>query len=249
MGLTLVVPAAGKGSRLAEKADGKPKVMIRIGEKPVLQFALDAGLRMPVSDIVIVIGSDGCEIERFFGASYCGLPIRYVTQPKPLGLAHAVSLSERYVSDSMVVINGDEIFLDNRQAEMYRLFLDTGADGVVGYLLTSETERIQIGYGMDVAPDGRVVKLIEKPKETWNSILGVGTWLLRKVFFDFFVETPVNQARGERDFVDVIQLMINRGKLILGFDLKGEFVNLNMPEDLKRAESALGRRVQIVAGF
>jgi dTDP-glucose pyrophosphorylase len=248
MDLTLVVPAAGRGSRLAQNTAGRPKVMINVGGKPILQFVLDAGLKTPIDRVVIIVGPDGKQILDFFGTSYRGVTIHYVTQPNPLGLAHAVSLAEPYVRDAMLVINGDEIFLDSQHLEMYRFMAEIHADGLVGFLETSESERILLGYGLDLASDGRIEKLIEKPKAAWNNILGVGTWLVRREFFDFHRRTPINEMRGERDFVSVIQLMVDEGRLIYGFDLKGTFINLNRPQDLTRAEAALGIRARVADG-
>ena len=244
MDVTLTIPAAGRGTRLSLKNSGGPKVMIPVGGRPLLEFVLEAGMRVPLNRIVIVIGVGGEQIQGHFGTSYHGVPILYVTQPEPLGLAHAVSMSERYVTDAMLVINGDEIFLDNRHSEMYRFIEESDADGLVGFLRTSETERIQIGYGMDLEADGRVLKLVEKPKAAWNDILGVGTWFVRRDFFEFYSRTRISETRGERDFVDVLQLMVDEGKSVYGFDLKGEFINLNRPEDLTRAEALLGRRAR-----
>jgi UDP-N-acetylglucosamine diphosphorylase / glucose-1-phosphate thymidylyltransferase / UDP-N-acetylgalactosamine diphosphorylase / glucosamine-1-phosphate N-acetyltransferase / galactosamine-1-phosphate N-acetyltransferase len=244
MDLTLVVPAAGKGSRLAQSTAGKPKVMMNVAGKPVLQFVLDAGLQAPLSRIVIIVGSDGTDIKDFFGTSYRGIAIHYVTQSAALGLAHAVSLAESCVPDTMLVINGDEIFLDSRHLEMFRFMTEKDADGVVGFLETSESERILMGYGLDLGPDGRVEKLVEKPNAAWNNILGVGTWLVRRDFFDSYKCTPISEARRERDLVSVIQLMVDRGRRIYGFNLMGTFINLNRPQDLLRAEAALGSRAK-----
>jgi NDP-sugar pyrophosphorylase family protein len=86
-----------------------------------------------------------------------------------------------------------------------------------------------------------VTRLLEKPKTPWNEILGVATWLHRAEFFDHFRRTPLNPVRRERDFVDVIQLMVDDRSRIYGFDLRGEFINVNTSEDLLRAERTLAR--------
>jgi dTDP-glucose pyrophosphorylase len=240
--ITLVVPAAGRGSRLLGDANTIPKGLIPVCGTPLLQYVLDVGLDLPISRIVMVISPRGQAIWQHFGPSYRNTPINYVVQPEPLGLAHAVSMAEPYVKDWFLVVNGDEIFSNCCHNRMKEFVEQSSADGLVGYLHTPEPRRIQIGYGMSLALDGRVEKLIEKPKTTWNDILGVGTWLHRADFFDYFRRTPIHPVRNERDFVSVIQLMVDDGQRIYGFDLDGEFFNVNRPEDLDSAEAALGRR-------
>src|SRR5215469_11800523 len=142
--VVLVVPAAGLGSRLPLSSSGAPKPMMRVNGDPILQYVLDAGLKAQVCRVVIIVGRAGEIIKNTFGHSYRGVPIHYVSQPEPLGLAHAVSLAERHVREAMIVINGDEIFVDSRHHAMRALFDRTGADGVVGFLRTDEPERIRI---------------------------------------------------------------------------------------------------------
>ena len=246
MDITLVIPAAGRGSRLLGQNTSTTKGMIPVCDAPLLQHVIDVGIELPVSRIVIVISPNGRATKQYFGDSYLGIPVHYVVQPEPLGIAHAVSLAEYYVKKWFLVINGDELFINCRHSGIIEVLERQDADGVVGYLHTTDRRRIQIGYGMRLAVDGRVEKLVEKPKETWNDILGVGTWLHGLEFFDYFKRTPIHPVRNERDFVSVIQLMIDEGRSIFGFDLKGEFFNINTSEDLKNAEGALRRRTNLL---
>ena len=245
MDITLVIPAAGRGSRLLDQATQIPKGMVPVGGAPLLQYVLDAGLELPISRIAIVINHKGDLIKQYFGYSYRQTPIHYVVQPEPLGIAHAVSMAEFLVKEWFVVINGDELFTNCRHAGIKKFIEQKGADGVVGYLHTSEPQRIQIGYGMTLTKDRRVERLIEKPPAPWNDILGVGTWMHRLDFFEYFRRTPNHPVRNERDFVSVIQLMIDDGQRMFGFDLRGEFFNINRREDLEKAEAALRRQVAI----
>jgi NDP-sugar pyrophosphorylase family protein len=248
MDLTLVIPAAGRGSRFPRDNPRTPKGMILVAGKPILEFVVMAGLQSPANRIVFVISKDGDAIPEYFGCTYEGVPVSYVIQTESLGLAHAVSLVERHVSEFMLIINGDEIYLKTLNSLMCDYLAEVSADGLVGYLRTSESHHIRRGYGMTLDPSGRVLKLIEKPRETWNDVLGVGTWIVRAEFFDFFRRTPFNELREERDFVEVVQLMVNEGRAMYGFDMKGDFVNINTPADLVRAEAALAENFKLLHG-
>jgi glucose-1-phosphate thymidylyltransferase len=236
---TLVVPVAGRGSRIHSICANQPKCLMAVGGRPILHYVLDAGLQAPVERIVIVINSVGNAVVSTIGDEYAGVPVYYVLQPSPMGLAHAVTLAEPYVSDAMLVINGDEIFVKCKHRSAWRHFVESEADAVVGYIRTDKPERITIGYGMDLAFDGRVLRLEEKPAIPRNDVLGVGTWLLRRTWFDFYESTSPSPLRGERDFVSVIQKMLDCGNIIHSFDLSGWFFNINTPADLLEAGKML----------
>jgi dTDP-glucose pyrophosphorylase len=238
MDLTLVIPAAGRGTRLRPETVSCPKVMIIVGGKPLLQHVLDVGHLYPLSRIVIIVNSEGAPIRDHFGGSSRGVPINYVLQNDPTGLADAVYLARSHVRDRMLVINGDEIFIGGRHSEMIGILLARGSDALVGYVKTDTPTRICGGYGLEVAASGRVVRLVEKPTATWNDNLGVGVWMLGRNFFDFFYSAPVHPARKERDLVAVIQCMIDRGLAVHGIDLGGVFFNINTPGDRILAEFA-----------
>jgi len=167
--------------------------------------------------------------------------MRYVVQEKPEGLAQAVSLAQPFVANSMLVLNGDEIIAGGRLADIRRYAEQKAADGIVGYLTDVDRDRISRAYGLAVDSSGRVEQLAEKPPLPWNNLLGVGVWLLGKEYFDCFNRTAINACRGERDFVAVVQKMIDEGSNIYGMDLRAGFVNVNTPDDLREAESLLDR--------
>lgn len=233
--LTLVVPAAGLGTRLASVSARRPKCLLPLDGRPILCHVLDTGLLLPAHRIVIVVNSEDSPIVREIGARYAGVPVFYVVQDKALGLAHAVTRAEPYVRHSMLVINADEIYVDSCHAGAWNEFAARDAEAMVGYLHSSDPGVISTGYALTLSPDGRVLHLEEKPRHPWNDLLGVGTWLLRRSWFEAYRETEINPVRGERDFVAVIQTIIGDGGLVCGFDLGGRFYNINTAADLERA--------------
>ena len=73
--LTLVIPAAGRGSRLSAVCRGRPKCLIEVGGRPIMHYAIDAGLLAPVDRIVIVVSPAGAVIREAIGQHYAGVPI------------------------------------------------------------------------------------------------------------------------------------------------------------------------------
>jgi NDP-sugar pyrophosphorylase family protein len=239
MDLTLVVPAAGRGTRLWPRTANTPKPMISVGGRPILEYVLKFGRQVGVERIALVIAPEGHAIQEYFGRSYRGIPIYYVMQPDPRGLANAVALAEPYVRDMMLVINGDELFLHSRHNRLRCVLEDARADGLVGFVRTDNPARISTGYGLDVGDEMRITRLVEKPDKPWNDLLGVGTWLLGREYFDQFEATPTHPTRSERDFVAVVQRLIDHGYKIVATDLGCIFFNINTEEDRLRAERFL----------
>jgi UDP-N-acetylglucosamine diphosphorylase / glucose-1-phosphate thymidylyltransferase / UDP-N-acetylgalactosamine diphosphorylase / glucosamine-1-phosphate N-acetyltransferase / galactosamine-1-phosphate N-acetyltransferase len=239
MALVLVVPAAGLGTRLHSVTGNRPKVMVSLCGQPLLRYVLQTGMKLPVQRIVILVAPDGSAIQQYFGTNFGGIPISYVSQIEPRGLADAVALAEPYVENVMLVLNGDELYVNTRHEFLLHFLESAQADGVVGYVRTTDLPRISTGYALCLDANSVVSKLVEKPPEPWNDLLGVGTWLLGKGYFSCFRNTPLDKVRGERDFVAVVQRMSDGGDVIRGMDLGGEFVNVNSPEDIAKAELLL----------
>lgn len=249
--LTLVIPAAGLGTRLSAVCAKRPKCLLPLEGRPILCHVLDTGLSLPVTRIVLIVNGPESPIAQEIGPRYAGVPVYYAIQDKPLGLAHAVTCAEHYIQQSMLVINSDEIYVGSRHAASWERFAARNAEAMVGYVRCCEPSVIRTGYALALAEGGRVLRLEEKPQNPWNDLLGVGSWLLRNSWFQAYRQTPVNPDRGERDFVAVIQTMVRRGGLVLGFDLGGRFFNINTATDLERARREIigprGRHAQAAA--
>lgn len=239
MDLTLIVPAAGMGSRLRPRTEYTPKPMIPVGGRPILEYVLELGRRAAVDRIALVIAESGHAIRRHFGTTYAGIPIHYVVQPEPRGLAHAVTLAGHCVRDKMLVINGDELYFNGCHDELPRLLEQTRADGLVGFVKTDDPRRICTGYGLELDDTMKITRLVEKPDRPWNDLLGVGTWLLGHEYFDHFEATAAHPGRGERDFVGVVQRLIDHGYQIFAVEVSCQFYNINHEEDRMRAERFL----------
>jgi NDP-sugar pyrophosphorylase family protein len=105
----------------------------------------------------------------------------------------------------------------------------------VGYLGGQSWDVIKKNYSI-VARNGSIAEFEEKPRHQVNSLLGTGTWGLTRTFFDYAALALTNNPPEKRSFVDALQLMVDDNHLIQGYDLKGSYVNVNSPADIRRAE-------------
>ena len=103
-----VVLAAGRGTRMRPLTDRRPKPLLPVGDRTLLESVFDTA-RDVADEFVVVTGYRGEAIRESIGDSYRGLPVHYVEQPEALGTAHAVAQAEPIVDDEFLVLNGDVV--------------------------------------------------------------------------------------------------------------------------------------------
>lgn len=103
-----VILAAGEGSRLRPLTNHRPKPMLPVGNRPLLESVIEAVSAAGVSEIVLVVGYQRERIQSHFGdGDQWGVDIRYVTQEKQLGTGHALLQAEQYIGTDFIALNGD----------------------------------------------------------------------------------------------------------------------------------------------
>lgn len=154
-----VILAAGEGTRLEPLTNVRPKPMLPVANRPILEHVLEAVRAAGIDDVVLVVGYRRRRIQNYFGdGNEWGVDITYVVQKTQLGSGHALRQAEPVVGEDIVVLNGDQIVtstaIENALAERER----TG-DSVMTVSRTAETHL----YGVVDIADGRAVDLVEKP--------------------------------------------------------------------------------------
>lgn len=101
--------AAGAGTRLRPLTLETPKPMIKIKNKPLIQYNLEK-LPSEISEIIIVVNYLKEQIQNYFGDQFQGKPIKYVEQKEMLGTGHAVKICEDLIKGKFLVLMGDDIY-------------------------------------------------------------------------------------------------------------------------------------------
>ena len=104
-----VILAAGKSTRTYPLTLTKPKPLLKVANKTLLEHNLD-NLNHIVDEVIIVVGYKKKLIKDFIGDTYKNLKIRYVEQEQQLGTAHAVSVTEPYIKERFILLMGDDIY-------------------------------------------------------------------------------------------------------------------------------------------
>jgi len=200
------VLAAGEGRRLEPLTNRRPKPMLSIAGKPLLEYVLDAIVDAGIDDVVFVVGYARERIQTHFGdGDDWGVDLSYVVQEKQLGTAHAIAQAEEAVDDAFVVLNGDRILEPT---------CITGVCQVLEYEdapVMAVTRSTDPGsYGVVELDDDRVVALAEKPHEASSELINAGVYGFEPSVFDAIRQTEADE-RGERKITDTLSTTVESG--------------------------------------
>ncbi len=231
-----VILAAGKGTRMLPFSESYPKPILPIGGKPLLVHQIEAMRELGIRDVIIVIGHLGYEIVRLLGdGSGLGVRLRYVEQEETLGIAHALSKIERMVDRPFFLFLGDIFFETDDLGQMLERMGDGGRDDTAAVLAVKrETDReaIMRNFVVHVGEDGRVTRVVEKPRRPRTDLKGCGLYFFDVAIFDAIRRTPRTAMRDEYEITDSIQIFIDDGWRVEAAEVVREDLNLSFPSDL-----------------
>jgi len=231
-----VILAAGEGTRLRPLTEDKPKVLVEVDDKPILEDVFDNLIDVGVDEFVVVVGYLKEKIMEQYADEYRGVPITYAHQREQLGLAHALLQAEPHVDDDFVLMLGDNVFrgnlgdVINRQGESR-----ADAAFLVEEVPMEEASR----YGVcDTNEYGEIVRVVEKPDDPPSNLVMTGFYTFTPaIFHACHLVQPSD--RGEYEITDAIDLLIHSGRTIDAIRLDGWRVDVGYPEDRERAEELI----------
>ena len=226
-----VVLAAGRGTRMRPLTDRRPKPLLPVGDRSLLEQVFDTA-RDVVDEFVVVTGYRGEAIREAIGESYRDHPVSYVEQAEPLGTAHAVAQAAPVVDDDFLVLNGDVVV----DASLPRALAD--ADGTAVAATEVADPR---AYGvLSTAADGSLSGIIEKPDDPPTNLANVGCYAFEPAVFEYIDRTPESE-RGEYEITTTIELLLEDGHRIEVAPYEGTWLDVGRPWELLEAnELALG---------
>jgi UDP-N-acetylglucosamine diphosphorylase/glucosamine-1-phosphate N-acetyltransferase len=239
-----VVLAAGEGVRLQPITATRPKHLIKVGGKPILEYCLDALKASGITEVVIVTHYMGDAIRQFFGnGERMGLKIAYVEQAEMLGTGNAVSVVEPYVDGDFVLVYGDLLFAPEAVADVVHLHEAEKPAAVMAVVSVEKPE----SYGIVELENKKVVKrIIEKPVagKSPSNLANAGLYVFSKEIFDKIKQTKAS-IRGEWELTDALSLLIEGDKTVLASKIsKDDWVDIGRPWDLLEANSWALKRME-----
>ena len=224
-----VILAAGEGNRMRPLTYTRPKVMLPLANKPILEHLLIELKKAGVKDFTIVVGYHGETIRQHFGdGARWGVSIDYVTQRKQLGTAHAVKMVEGFVKGKFLLANGDVLL----KAEDIEKIM---AKHNVTLSLIEMKDTKDLGV---VEVVGNKIKAIhEKVAKPPSNLVNAGVYLLTPEIFSAIARTE-KSPRGEYELTDSLQILLGEDNPISWVKID-QWLNLSYPWDLLTANESL----------
>ena len=215
--MKVIIPLAGKGTRLRPHTHLVPKPMLKIAGKPVMAYILEDLQKLGgVEQVVYVTGHLKEKVEAYTKAEFASLPAVFVEQVVQDGTAGAVKLAQPYVDQDVLIIFVDTIFETDLS-----VIKTTDADGIIWVKEVEDYQR----FGVVVTDaDGNMTQIIEKPSTPISKRANIGLYYIKnwKLLFEG-IEHVLTQPKhkGEYYLTDAFQYMIDKGARIKVIDVEG----------------------------
>ena len=229
-----VILAAGEGSRMRPLTYSRPKVMLPIANKPILEHLLIEAKQAGIKEFIFIVGYCDEQVRDYFGSGKAwGISISYCNQRKQMGTADALRNIEGLIDGKFLVMNGDIIV---GREEIKRL---AGKDDTTMSIVEVENTR---DLGVVEVCEGRVVNIFEKMENPPSRMANAGLYLFPPEIFKNIAETP-KSPRGEYEITDSLLLMMNRGQDVYYEEIES-WLDLSYPWDLLKANESLLNAVE-----
>ena len=227
-----IVLTAGEGQRLRPFTVNRPKAMLSIADKPILQYVVEALAQNGIRNIVLVVGYRKEQVYDYMGAGeQFGVDITYINQEAQLGTAHALLQAWGVAEEEFLVLPGDNLI----EADTISDFMQMKPEAVL-------VKRVDnpVRYGVVTIDGGEVNDIVEKPKEAGSNIVNTGIYAFTAEIFNF--------TDSVLDIPDVLNNMIAGGHTINAVETDGTWLDVVYPWDILSLNAAVLRRIEASLG-
>lgn len=213
--MQVIIPLAGKGTRLRPHTHLVPKPMLKVAGRPVMDWVMDRLQGLDVSELIFITGHLKEQVEAYASNRY-GYPCRYIEQVVQDGTAGAVNLARPHIHEPVLIIFVDTVF----EADL-SIISRTNADGIIWAKEVEDYQR----FGVVVTDrEGFMTRIVEKPKEPISKLANIGLYYIKDVAalwrgIDHVLAQPQNQ--GEYFLTDAFQHMIEHDRRIFTAEVGG----------------------------
>ena len=228
-----LILSGGKGRRLKPFTHTTTKQLLPLANRPILFYIMDMVKELDIKDTGIIISPEwGGSVRTAIGdGSIWDTQITYILQPEPAGLAHAVKIAREFLEDSpFLMVLGDNVYKFNIK-DFAAQFHKCNPDALI--LLKQVGNPSNFGIA-ELGKGSKVIKVEEKPKQPRGNLALAGTYV-----FSPAVHQAINALkpswRGELEITDAIQQLIEMGKEVQGYILRGWWLDTGTTDDILMA--------------
>ena len=224
--------AGGHGTRLRPLTYTGNKHLLPIANKPMLLFGLEHLKSAGIKQVGIILGPIREGVVEIIGdGSKFGLEVTYIEQPDPLGLAHAVKVSQDFIKDEPFVMYLGDNLLKQGVRDFIKIFEEKKLDCLVGVCPVKDPSRFGIA---ELDSNGNISRLVEKPKEPKSNLALIGVYVFGPCIFDA-VNKIKPSFRNELEITDAIQTLVSDKKKVEVEKVSSWWKDTGKPEDLLEA--------------
>lgn len=229
-----VVPVAGRGTRLRPLAEDKPKCLVKLNGKTILEYLLER-MKKSVSTAYLIVRDKDSKIKEKIGKVKYDMDIQCIVQENQLGVAHAVLQAKDEIDDHFLLAMGDNYFSDD-----FDSFIDKWKKSDAGGAILVKNVSKFNNKGTGVWVDDNRVTSIQKYYSETPDLIGCGLIILPPEIFQAIGK--VNKGKNDEfETETAISLLINRDFIFKPIKMKGWRRNINTKEDLEETRLRIKR--------
>ena len=224
-----LILSGGRGTRLRPLTYTSSKQLVPLANKPVLCYGIEALAAAGIRDIGIVVGDTQAEIRAAVGdGAAWNVDVTYIKQDAPRGLAHAVLISQSFIGDDPFIVYLGDNLLPKGIVPFVERFVDAQPAAQILLAHVSDPKRFGVA---ELAEDGRVKKLVEKPAKPKSDLALVGVYMFQPEVFQA-VRSISPSPRNELEITDAIQQLIDNGLTVTPHIVDGWWKDTGKLEDI-----------------
>lgn len=218
-----VIMAGGKGERLRPLTLTTPKPLLKVGDKCIIDYNVDALISYGMENISVTVNYLGEQLVDHYKEKRNNIQVKCVREPNFLGTMGSVKFVDSFVNDTVLVMNSD-LFTNIDYEDFYLHFLENNADMSVAAVPYS----VNVPYGIFELTGRDIQGVKEKP--TYNYYANAGIYLIKKKLLDLI---PDGVFYNATDFIDTL---IAKQHKVIRYPLTGYWIDIGKPEDYQKAQ-------------
>jgi len=231
-----IILHGGHGTRLRPLTHTGPKQLLPIANKPMSEYCIESIRETGITDIAIIIGGVGSnKVREYYGdGNNFGINITYIEQDEPRGIAHAIRLCKEFINnEKFLVFLGDNI-IQKPINNFVENFKKSDYDATVLLCEVDNPSR----FGIADVQNGKILKIIEKPKNPRSNLAVTGIYLLSPKIFDI-IDNLNPSWRNELEITDALDDLLKQNDNISYETITDYWKDTGTPDDILHANGEI----------